>query len=326
LIEPGIDTAGQESEGLGMAMQAEQGWPHRHLLDVDQLSRAEIEQCLDLAVEMREARARGAAKTMLAGHMVGLAFHEASTRTRVSFELAAKAVGAEVVDLRPDVSSTSKGESLVDTLLTLERTGVQTVILRHAQSGAPYLAARATGLRVVNAGDGTHAHPTQALVDALTLREALGGLEGRTVSIVGDIGHSRVARSNLHLLTRLGATVRLGGPAAWLSGFEAWPGVEVATSLEDALAGSDAVMTLRVQLERGAGAGIPNLREYREQWQLDETRMQRARRDAPLLHPGPTNEGVELTAALAAAPRSLIGRQVENGVPVRMAVLALLAA
>ena len=301
-------------------------WSHRHLLDVDQLSRDEIEQCLDLAVAMREARATGAAKGILRGHVVGLAFHEASTRTRVSFELAAKAVGAEVVDLRPDASSVSKGESLVDTLVTLERTGVQTVILRQSQSGAPYLAARATRLRVVNAGDGTHAHPPQALLDALTLRESLGGLEGRTVSIVGDIGHSRVARSNVHLLTRLGATVRLGGPPAWLEGFEAWPGVEVATTLEDVLAGADAVMALRVQLERGAGTGIPSLREYREQWQLDESRMQLAAPDAPLLHPGPTNEGVEVTAALAASARSMIGRQVENGVPIRMAVLSLLAA
>jgi aspartate carbamoyltransferase catalytic subunit len=176
-------------------------------------------------------------------------------------------------------------------------------------------------MRIVNAGDGTHAHPTQALLDALTLREALGPLDGRRVTIVGDVLHSRVARSNIHALGALGARVRVAGPAAWVAGFEAWPGVEVATTLETALAGSDAVMTLRVQMERGAGG----VAEYIEAWRLDEERMRFALPGAPVLHPGPTNEGVELTAALANGPRSLIGRQVENGVPVRMAILALLA-
>jgi aspartate carbamoyltransferase catalytic subunit len=177
----------------------------------------------------------------------------------------------------------------------------------------------------VNAGDGTHAHPTQALLDALTLRDRLGDLAGRTVAIVGDIGHSRVARSNLHLLTALGATVRLAGPPGWVRAFGTWPGVSVHHRLEEALDGADAVMTLRVQLERRAAGGVPSLREYSRRWGLTEERMRLARHDAPLLHPGPTNEGVELTASLAASPRSLIGTQVANGVPVRMAVLALLA-
>jgi aspartate carbamoyltransferase catalytic subunit len=221
-------------------------------------------------------------------------------------------------------SSAVKGESLVDTLLTLQRTGIETLILRHPASGAPYLAARATELRVVNAGDGMHAHPTQSLLDALTLRDALGGLEGSVVAIVGDIGHSRVARSNMLLLSRLGATVRLSGPPAWTSGF-ALPGVEVHADLRDALDGADAVMALRVQLERNAAGGVPDLREYTARWGLDETRMRLARPNAPILHPGPSNQGVELTAALAAGPRSLIGRQVTNGVAIRMAVLSLLA-
>jgi aspartate carbamoyltransferase catalytic subunit len=299
-------------------------WPWRHLLDVDQLDRAAISHCLDLAAELRELRERDEQPRRLAGHVIGLAFAEASTRTRVSFELAATALGAQVVDLPMAASSASKGESLVDTLLTLQRTGVQTIVLRHAASGAPYLASRATGLRVVNAGDGTHAHPTQALLDALTLREALGRLEGAIVTIVGDIGHSRVARSNIRLLTSVGATVRLSGPPAWTSGFAA-PGVEVHHDLADALREADAVMALRVQLERNAAVGVPTLREYTERWGLDEERMRLARPGAPLLHPGPTNEGVELTAALAAGPRSLIGRQVTNGVAVRMAVLSLLA-
>ena len=294
----------------------------RHLLDVDVMSRSEIDRVLDLAVEMREARAARAHRSMLEAETVGLCFYEGSTRTRVSFELAAKALGATVVDLGIAGSSVNKGESLVDTLRTLERTGVTVLVLRHGASGAPYLAARTTGMSIVNAGDGMHAHPTQALIDALTLREALGPLDGRLIAIIGDVAHSRVARSNMHALVRLGARVRVAGPAAWTRGFETWPGVEVASNPGDALAAADAVMTLRVQLERAAAGGVSSLREYVAEWRLDETRMQLAAPNAPILHPGPTNEGVELTAVLATGPRSLIGRQVENGVPVRMAVLA----
>lgn len=291
-----------------------------NLLDVDGLSRSELERLLDLAVEMRERRG----DTTLRGETVALAFYEASTRTRVSFELAAKALGATTVDLGVAGSSVGKGESLVDTLLTLQRTGVTIIVLRHAASGAPYLAARATAARIVNAGDGQHAHPTQALADALTLREHLGGLDGRKIAIVGDIAHSRVARSNLHALTALGASVWLAGPPAFVRGFDAWPGATVAP-LDGALRDADAVMTLRIQLEREAGGGIPSLREYVASWGLTEERMGLANRGAPILHPGPTNEGLELTADLASSDRSLIGRQVENGVPVRMAVLALVA-
>ena len=294
-------------------------WVHRNLFDVEGLTREELERILDLAVDMREARAARAHGSLLENEIVGLAFYEASTRTRVSFELAAKALGATVVDLGIAGSSVSKGESLVDTLRTLERTGVTMVVLRHASSGAAHLAARTTGLCIINAGDGTHAHPTQALADALTLREALGSLSGRTVAIVGDVAHSRVARSNIHALGTLGAHIRVAGPAAWVAGFEAWPGVEVARTIEDALRKANAVMTLRVQLERGA------LPTDHLAWRLDEERMQLAAPGAPILHPGPTNEGVEITADLANGARSLIGRQVENGVPVRMAVLALLA-
>jgi aspartate carbamoyltransferase catalytic subunit len=301
-------------------------WPMRHLLDVDGLSRGELEGILDLAVQMRLARATGERSDALAGEAVGLAFYEASTRTRVSFELAATALGARVVDLGIAGSSAAKGESLVDTLRTLERARIGTAVLRHASSGAPYLAARGTGLRIVNAGDGTHAHPTQALVDALTLREALGSLEGRAVAIIGDVAQ-RVARSNLHALRRLGATVRLAGPPASVAGFASWPGVLVARTLDEALDGVDAVMCLRIQLERGSGTAVPSLGEYVRRWGLSTDRLEAsgARPDAPVLHPGPTNEGVELTAELANGARSLIGRQVENGVPVRMAVLSLVA-
>jgi aspartate carbamoyltransferase catalytic subunit len=297
--------------------------PMRHLLDVDGLSRAEIERILDLAVEMRASRAAREHRSLLEREVVGLAFYETSTRTRVSFELAAKALGATVLDVGIAGSSVAKGESLVDTLRTLERTGVTTVVLRHPESGAPYLAARATGLRVINAGDGTHAHPTQALSDALTLRESLGALDGRAIAIVGDVAHSRVARSNLHSLVALGGRVRLGGPPEWVAGFESWPGVAVASSLEDALDGADAVMTLRVQVERLTEE--VSLPDYTRAWRLDDERMRLAAPGAPVLHPGPTNEGVEITAALANGDRSLIGRQVENGVPVRMAVLAMIS-
>src|SRR5919106_2314601 len=213
-------------------------WSRRHLLDVEGLSRGEIGRILDLAVEMRAARAERRHRSMLEDEVVGLAFYEASTRTRVSFELAAKAMGATTVDLSVAGSSVVKGESLVDTLRTLERAGVTTLILRHGSEGAAHLAARTTRLRVVNAGDGTHAHPTQALLDALTLRETLGTLEGLLLTIVGDIVHSRVARSNIHCLTTLGARVRVAGPPSWLAGFEGWPGIEMAGSLRSALDGA----------------------------------------------------------------------------------------
>lgn len=304
-----------------MTVAAERStWPRQHLFDVEVASRAEIEGLLDLAVEMRDARAARRHRSWLEAETVALAFFEPSTRTRISFELAAKALGATVVDLDIAGSSVAKGESLVDTLRTLERMGTTILALRHQAAGTPQLAARATGMRVVNAGDGTHAHPTQSLADALTLREALGPLDGRVVAIVGDVVHSRVARSNIHCLATLGARVRVGGPPAWVSGFEDWHGVEVATTLGSALDGADAVMALRAQLERGA-----ELPPDRLAWRLDSDRMRMAAPGAPVLHPGPTNEGVELTGELANGARSLIGLQVANGVPVRMAVLARLS-
>ena len=300
-------------------------WPHRHLLDVDQLTAAEWERALELATRMRAERGTGSVGSLLLGETVGLAFYEGSTRTRVSFELAARALGATVVDLAVAGSSVAKGESLVDTLRTLERAGVTILVLRHGASGAPYLAARTTGLRIVNGGDGLHAHPTQALCDALTLRDALGDLAGRTVAIIGDVAHSRVARSNVHALRRAGAVVRVGGPPAFVAGLRAWPGVEVCTSIESAVRDADAVMALRIQLERAAVSGVPSIREYVARWGLTDQRMASARPGAVILHPGPTNEGIELTAALANGPRSRIAKQVEWGVPVRMAVLALVA-
>lgn len=302
-------------------------WTQRHLLDVDELSRDDLEGVLDLSTELRARREAGELPDPLQGVTVGLAFFETSTRTRVSFELAARELGATVTDLSVAGSSVAKGESLVDTLRTMERTGVRVIVLRHAASGAPYLAARSLErCAVVNGGDGTHAHPTQALLDALTLREALGTLDGARVVIVGDAAHSRVARSNLHALVRLGASVVLCGPPAWVGMFGEWRGVTVVTDLHQALVGADAVMALRVQLERAAGRGVPSLDEYVSRWGLTADRLAQACPQAWLMHPGPANEGVEITAELSTSPRSLIGRQVENGVPVRMAILSLIAA
>jgi aspartate carbamoyltransferase catalytic subunit len=302
-------------------------WTKRHLLDVDDLSRAEAEGVLDLATDLRARRAAADLPDPLRGVAVGLAFFEPSTRTRVSFELAARELGATVVDLSVAGSSVVKGESLVDTVRTLERTGIGMIILRHAASGAPYLAARSVErAAILNAGDGTHAHPTQALLDALTLREALGSLDGARIVIVGDAAHSRVARSNLHLLVRLGASVVLSGPPAWVNPFADWPGVTVTGDLEGALRGADAVMALRVQAERAAGSGVPSIGEYVARWGVTADRLDRACPAAWLLHPGPANEGVEISADLSTAPRSLIGQQVTNGVLIRMAVLSLLAA
>lgn len=300
-------------------------WTHRHLIDVDALTRADLERAISVATEMRDLRGSGAVRDLLRHETVGLAFYEGSTRTRVSFELAARALGATVVDLSIAGSSVTKGESLVDTLRTLERAGVTMLVLRHGASGAPYLAARTTGMRIINGGDGLHAHPTQALCDALALRDALGAADGRTVVIVGDVAHSRVARSNLHALCLSGFSVRVAGPPSFVAGMAAWPGISVATTIEEALAGADAVMALRIQLERAAASGIPSIAEYVDRWGLTEERLELAKAGAVVLHPGPTNEGVELTAALANGPRSLIARQVEWGVPVRMAVMGLLA-
>jgi aspartate carbamoyltransferase catalytic subunit len=310
-----------------MTLARTETWTRRHLLDVDELSREDIEGVLDLATELRARRGAGELPDPLRGVPVGLAFFEASTRTRVSFELAARELGAIVTDLSVAGSSVAKGESLVDTLRTMERTGIRIIVLRHGASGAPYLAARSLErCAVVNGGDGTHAHPTQALLDALTLREALGTLEGARVVIVGDVAHSRVARSNLHSLVRLGASVVLCGPPAWVGTFGAWPGVTVVTDLHQALVGADAVMALRVQIERSAGSGVPSMGEYATRWGLTAERLAQACPQAWLMHPGPANEGVEISAELSTAPRSLIGRQVENGVPVRMAILSLLVA
>jgi len=298
-------------------------WRQRHLLDVDALDPDSVARCLDLAVQMRSLRERRERLNLLSGHVVGLAFAEASTRTRVSFEIAAASLGAEVVELPIGASSVSKGESLIDTIRTLERTGVGTIVMRHARSGAPYLAARSAGARIVNAGDGTHAHPTQALLDALTLREALGGLDGRTVAIVGDIGHSRVARSNLIAFQTMGAEVTVCGPPTLIPRGIEELGCEVSHSL-DRLGEADVVYALRLQRERMAESFVPSVREYAAHFQIDSRRLGPRQL---LMHPGPVNRGVELSGEAIDSPQSLMTEQVASGLVVRMAILyELLAA
>jgi aspartate carbamoyltransferase catalytic subunit len=311
-------------------------WPHRHLLDTADLTVAEIERVMELTERMAGSlQHRGARLHSLDGRQVTTLFYEASTRTRVSFEVAARHLSATVVNVTAASSSVAKGESLIDTVRTLEALGSDVLVIRHARSGAPYLAARHFGGHVVNAGDGWHAHPTQALVDLYTLRRHLPGgrIRGRKIVIVGDVLHSRVARSNVWTLTAFGADLWLCGPSTLVRGFDAWAEslpagrrVTVTTDLGAALEGAHAVMALRIQQERQEAGLLPSLREYSDRYAITAERLLAAREDAIVLHPGPMNEGVEIDPDVATSRRSVITEQVRNGVAVRMAVLQLVAA
>ncbi len=300
----------------------------RHLLDVDELEAGDVESILARAAEFRSLLDQGSAPPPLMDRRrVALLFAEPSTRTRLSFEIAAGALGAQTLVIDPGGSSLVKGESLADTVRTLDALGIGTLVLRHHRAGAPWVATRHFGGSVVNAGDGWHAHPTQALVDLMTLRRAFGGgatqgqgLAGRKVVIVGDLRHSRVARSNMWTLKGAGMVVWACGPAEWL---RAWPGEHVTDQLDVALEGADAVMALRVQRERMRGTAF-DLDDYVARYQITESRMRLAAPGAVFMHPGPVNEGVEVTHEVATGPRSLVLEQVRNGVPLRMAVLARL--
>jgi aspartate carbamoyltransferase catalytic subunit len=312
------------------------GWPHRHLLDLDVVTWPQIELVMRTTDAMREVLARPIPRVpALRGKSVTLLFYEASTRTRVSFEVAAKNLSADVVNVAVASSSVSKGESLVDTVRTLEALGADMLVIRHAVSGAPQVAARTFSGSVLNGGDGAHAHPTQALLDLYTMRERLSGgsVKGRKVVILGDILHSRVARSNIWSLTAAGADLWLCGPATLLRGFDRWAetfaavgrGFTVTSSIDDALRDADVVMALRIQRERMAGGLLPSLREYAARFGLTRDRLQLARPGALVMHPGPLNEGVEIAPDVAAGENSVITEQVTNGVAVRMAMLYLLA-
>ena len=299
----------------------------RHLLSTADLSRDDAVLILDTAEEIARLAARPIKKLpTLRGRTVVNLFFEDSTRTRTSFEVAAKRLSADVINFSAKGSSVSKGESLKDTALTLEAMGADAVVVRHSASGAAYRLANAGGSssHVVNAGDGTHEHPTQALLDAFTMRRHLGGFEGRRVTVVGDVLHSRVARSNVHLLATLGARVTLVAPPTLLPmGVESWP-CGVSYDLDAAVPGSDAIMMLRVQRERMNGGFFPTQREYSRRYGLDAQRMAKLPDKAIVMHPGPMVRGMEISAEVADSDRSVIVEQVANGVSVRMAVLYLL--
>jgi aspartate carbamoyltransferase catalytic subunit len=300
-----------------------------HLLSAADLDAATATQVLDTAGEMAHLADREVKKLpTLRGRTVVNLFYEDSTRTRTSFEVAAKRLSADVINFSAKGSSVSKGESLKDTALTLQAMGADAVVIRHEASGAPHRLASWIDGSVINAGDGTHEHPTQALLDAYTMRSRLGRLAGLHVVIVGDVLHSRVARSNVQLLHTLGAKVTLVAPPTLLPvGVGAWPAA-VSYDLDSALSDADAVMMLRVQRERLSGSGrdsfFPSDREYSRRYGLDDARLRRMPAHAIVMHPGPMNRGVEITAEVADSARSTIVEQVGNGVSVRMAVLYLM--
>ena len=295
----------------------------RHLLGIEDLTVASAEQLLNTAEAFFEVSRRPIRKVpTLRGKTVVNVFYEASTRTRTSFELAGKRLSADVVNISASSSSTSKGETLRDTASTLDAMRPDVLVLRHSASGAPHYIARYTRAAVVNAGDGMHQHPTQALLDAFTIRRAKGkDLRGLRVAICGDILHSRVARSNALLLGLLGAEVRLAGPRTLLPQRPEALGVRVFDRIEPALEGADVVMVLRIQRERLGAALLPSLREYARYFGLSERRLALARPNAIVMHPGPMNRGVEINEDIADGERSVILDQVEAGVAVRMAVL-----
>jgi aspartate carbamoyltransferase catalytic subunit len=297
----------------------------RHLISAADLSRDDALLVLDTAEELAQVAERSIKKLpTLRGRTVVNLFFEDSTRTRISFEAAAKRLSADVINFSVKGSSVSKGESLKDTALTLEAMGADGVVIRHSASGAPHRLANWVRGSVINAGDGTHEHPTQALLDAFTMRRRLGGLEGRKVTIVGDVLHSRVARSNVLLLATLGAEVTLVAPPTLLPvAVDTWP-CSVSYDLDAVLPKSDVVMMLRVQQERMNAAYFPTVREYSRRYGLDADRFARLSDDAIVMHPGPMNRGVEIAAEVADSPRSTIVEQVANGVSARMAVLYLL--
>ena len=306
----------------------------KHVLDLDDFSREEIEEVLDSARGMKEVLGRDIKKVpALRGKVVVTLFYEASTRTRVSFEEAGKVLSADVINMSASGSSTEKGESLLNTGLTIQAMGVDTIVIRHPHSGAPYLLAQELDkVSVINAGDGLHAHPTQALLDIYTVKDKLGSLEGLKIVIVGDVLHSRVARSNIWGFAKMGSKVVLSGPntlmppdlirsdnSIYRSTFSSQ--IEVDTNLSRAIEGADVVMALRLQRERQNAGFLPSLREYIRRWQVTDDLLARAKPGAMVMHPGPMNEGIEISNNIAHGGSSVIEDQVTNGVAVRMALL-----
>lgn len=301
-------------------------YPHRHLLGIEGLGPQEITALLDLSDSYVETNRSSDRKlSLLRGKTVINLFYENSTRTRTSFELAGKRLGADVINMSVQASSVAKGETLIDTAMTLNAMHADVLVIRHADSGAAQLLSQKVNCSVINAGDGQHEHPTQALLDALTIRRRKGHLDGLTVAICGDVRHSRVARSNIHLLNVMGANVRLVAPRTLLPSQIDRMGVEVFYNMRQGLKDCDIVMMLRVQNERMAGNFIPSIREYFHFFGLDYEKLSAAKPDALIMHPGPMNRGVEIDSDLADdVERSVIREQVEMGVAVRMACLDVL--
>ena len=301
----------------------------KHLLGIRELEAEEITHLLDTAETFRDVSKREIKKVpALRGRTVINLFFEPSTRTRTSFEIAAKRLSADAVNVSISTSSVSKGETLLDTARNLEAMAPDCIVIRHSMAGAPQHLARRCSAPIVNAGDGSHEHPTQALLDALTIREYKGRINGLKVAIVGDILHSRVARSNVYLLTKLGANVSVGGPGTLVPNEFAElvdSGLRVERHFEDAIDGADVVMILRIQRERQDAAFFPSMREYAVHYGLHPRHLKRAASDVIVMHPGPMNRGVEISSEIADGSQSLILDQVTNGVAVRMAVLYLLA-
>ena len=311
--------------------------PRRHLLDVDDLSASEISGLLDTAEGMLEITARDVRKTpALRGKTIITMFFESSTRTRVSFEQAGKILGADVINITASASSVSKGESLLNTVKTLQAMQIDALVVRHPHSGAPYFISNHVDASIVNAGDGTHAHPTQSILDLFTVRAHLGNLSGKKIAIIGDILYSRVARSDIIAFQKMGAEVvvscpntllpdewQLGSTLAVESGVG---GLRIVKSVEEAVDGADVVMPLRIQKERQDAGHLPSLREYSMRWGINAQKMALANDAALLLHPGPMNEGVEISSEVAHGAQSVVEEQVRNGVAVRMAVLYTLCA
>ena len=301
-------------------------WTKKDLLGLRQLSAEEIRLLLATAESFREISLRPIKKVpALRGKTVVNLFFEPSTRTRTSFELAAKRLSADILNITATASSITKGETLVDTVKNLEALKVDILVVRHAAAGVPHLIAKHATASVINAGDGAHEHPTQALLDLLTIQEKKGRIEGLTVSIIGDIAHSRVARSNIWGLTKLGAAVTVCGPPTLVPSHIAELGVRVTHDLNDAIRAADVIMLLRIQHERQEAALVPSLREYRLRYGLDRDRLKLSKPSAIIMHPGPVNRGVELDSSVADGPHSVILDQVTNGIAVRMAALYLVS-
>ncbi len=312
-------------------------WHHTDILDIDDFTVGEIETVLALADRMREVLDRRIPRVpALRGYTIVNLFFEPSTRTRASFELAGKVLGADVLSVTAATSSVTKGESLIDTVRTLRAMRTDAIVMRHSMSGAPYLAAEHTDAAIINAGDGSHAHPTQALLDLYTMRSHVGDLRGKRVVMVGDISHSRVARSDMWGLAAMGADVVVCGPPTLLPrglrpgdrpahAESAMPPVTVETDIDRALEGADIVMALRLQSERQDAGLLPSLHEYSQLYQVTSERLARAKPNHLLMHPGPKNDGIEIATTVASGTNSIIEEQVTNGVAVRMALLYLLS-